>query len=189
MFNSSRPTIPVDLDNLFNHYIVPEENVELLRVPTPQEIKEVIWDMHPLKSPGPNGLPSLFFKCYWPTVESQVMLAVHNFFTEGWLLPQLNHSFITLIPKKVGACNFNHFRPISLCNFVYKIISKLLVSRLRPLLHRIIDPAQAAFVPNRWITENMVLAQEVVHSFKKSKKRKGSVGFKIDFHKAYDSLE
>ena len=117
------------------------------------------------------------------------MLVVQNFFTEGRLLPQLNHTFITLIPKKVGACTSNHFRPISLCNFIYKIISKLLVSRLRPFLHRIIDPAQAAFVPNHWITENVVLAQEVVHSFKKSKKRKESVGFKIDFHKAYDSLE
>jgi hypothetical protein len=60
---------------------------------------------------------------------------------------------------------------------------------MRPLLSKIIDPSQAVFVPHRWITENVVLAQEVVHSFKQMKKKKGSVGFKLDFHKAYDCLE
>lgn len=111
------------------------------------------------------------------------------FFQHGRLLKKLNHTLITLIPKMNGACNFNQFRPISLCNFVYKIISKILVNRLRPLLAKIIDPAQSAFVPKRWITENVVIAQEIVHSFKNTKKKKGFVGFKLDFHKAYDSLE
>ena len=54
---------------------------------------------------------------------------------------------------------------------------------------KVIDPAQSAFVPNRWIVENMVLAQEIVHSFKNGKKKKGLVGFKLDFHKAYNCLE
>ena len=63
------------------------------------------------------------------------------------------------------------------------------MNRLRPLLARIIDPAQGAFVPKRWISKNIVLAQEVVHSFKSTKRRKGYVGFKLDFHKAYDCLE
>ena len=69
------------------------------------------------------------------------------------------------------------------------MISKIIVSRLRPLLSRMIDPAQVAFVPNRWITENVVIAQEVVHSFKKTKKKKGFLGIKIDFQKAYDRME
>jgi hypothetical protein len=105
------------------------------------------------------------------------------------MLPQMNHTFITLIPKKQGTCNFNQFRPISLCNFCYKIISKILVNRLRPLLPKIIEPSQAAFVPGRWITESVVLAQEIMHNFKQSKKKKGNVWLKLDFHKAYDSLE
>ena len=105
------------------------------------------------------------------------------------MLPQMNHTFITLIPKKQGACNFNQFRPISLCNFCYKIISKILVNRLRPLLPKIIEPSQAAFVSGRWISESVVLAQEIVHNLKQSKKKKGNVGLRLDFHKAYDSLE
>jgi hypothetical protein len=145
--------------------------------------------MHPLKAPGPDGFSGIFFKHYWEIVGSQVVTAVQSFFREGWLLSQMNHTFITIIPKKQGANNFNQFRPINLCNFYYKIISKILVNRLRPLLPKIIDPSQAAFVPGRWIGENVVLAQEIVHSFKQSKKKKGNVGFKLDFHKAYDSLE
>ena len=145
--------------------------------------------MNPLKALGPDGFPGLFFKHYWPTVGTQVVEDVQCFFKERWLPRSMNHTFITLIPKKQGACNFNHFRLISLCNFYYKIISKLLVNRLRPLLAKLIDPAQAVFVPSRWIAENIVLAQEIVHSFKNTKKKKGFMGFKLDFHKAYDSLE
>jgi hypothetical protein len=99
------------------------------------------------------------------------------------MLSSLNHTFITLIPKKQGACNFNHFSPISLCNFYYKIIAKIIVNRMRPLLSKIIDPAQTAFVPNRWIAENIVLLQEVIHTFKQTKRKKGYVGFKLNFIK------
>jgi hypothetical protein len=60
---------------------------------------------------------------------------------------------------------------------------------MRPMLSKIIDPSQAAFVPYMWITENVVIAQEVMHSFKQMKRKKGYVGFKLDFHKAYDCLE
>ena len=105
------------------------------------------------------------------------------------MLREFNRTFITLIPKKQGACNFNQFRPISLCNFCYKIISKILVSRLRPLLNKLIDPAQFTFVPNRWITENIILAQEVVHSFKTLKRKKGYIGVKLDFNKAYNRMD
>jgi hypothetical protein len=99
-------------------------------------------------------------------VGDQVIAATQSFFRNNWLLKELNHSFITLIPKKQGAYSFNEFRPISLCNVCYKIISKLLVNRIRPLLNKLIDPAQTAFVPNRRIYENLVVAQEVVHNFK-----------------------
>ncbi len=145
--------------------------------------------MNSHKAPSPDGFPGLFFKKYWDTVGSQVIAAVQSFFRDGCLLKQLNHTFITLIPKRLGACNFNHFKPISLCNFYYKIISKILVLRLRPILPKLIDPSQTAFVPKRWIAENMVLAQEVVHSFNQMKRKKGYVGFKLNFKKAHDSLE
>ena len=79
---------------------------------------------------------------------------------------EVNSSLIVLIPKISNPTPVQHFRPISLCNVVYKIISKLLVAKLRPHLDKIISPAQSAFIPNRWIAENQVIVQEILHSFK-----------------------
>jgi hypothetical protein len=94
----------------------------------------VVLDMNPLKAPGLDGLSGIFFKHYWSTIGCKMVAAVQSFFREGWMLREMNQTMITLIPKNQGACNFNQFRPISLCNFFYKIISKILVNRLRPLL-------------------------------------------------------
>ena len=158
VFQSSSPQVPPDLEGLISPCISANENFELTRILNAEEIKKVVWDMNPLKAPGPDGFPGLFFRRYWDIVGYQVIDVVQSFFREGWLLKQMNHTFITLIPKKQGACNFNHSRPISLCNFYYKIISKILVLRLRLLLAKLIDPSQAAFIPDRWIAENVVLA-------------------------------
>ena len=145
--------------------------------------------MMSLKAPRLDGFPALSYKHYWETVGDQIILATQSLFRSGRILSELYEPFIALIPKKNGSCNFNQFRLISLCNVFYKVISKIIVSRLRHLLLCMIDPAQVAFVPNRWIVENGVIAQEVVHSFKKTKKKKGFLGIKIDFQKAYDRME
>ena len=177
LFQSSQLTITSELDELFSPCISEAENNDLSRVSDFQEVGYVIWSMHPLKASGLVGLPSLFFKHYWPIVGDQIVAAVQSFFRFGSLLPQMNHTFITLIPKRIRACNFNQFRPISLCNFYYKIISKILVNRLRPLFPIIIEPTQTAFVPGRWITENVVLAQEIMHCFSQSKRKKRKCWF------------
>ena len=141
VFQSSNPPIPPNLDNLLEPCIIREENAKLSRIPTFEEVQKVVFEMHPLKALGLDGLPGLFFRHYWSIEGEQVVAAVQSFFHDGWMLKEKNHTFITLIPKVQGACNFNQFRPISLCNVYYKIISKLLVNRLRPLLSKIIDPA------------------------------------------------
>ena len=114
---------------------------------------------------------------------------VQAFFKEGYLLRQLNHTFIRLILKFQGAAKVKHFRPISLCNVCYKIITKIMANRLAPLLGKMISPLQGAFVPGRWIAENVMLAKEVLH-FMRHKQGQGSVaGFKVDMMKAYDHIE
>ena len=122
MFQSNFPLIPQDLEGLMPPCISLKKNIKLVRIPDIEEIKAVIWELNPMKAPGPDGLPGLFFKKYWSIVGSQVVIAIQSFFREGWMLKELNHTFITLIPEKQGASNFNHFRPISLCNFYYKVI-------------------------------------------------------------------
>lgn len=91
-------------------------------------------------SSRPDGLSPLFFKFYWDVIKHKVIDAVQFFFREGYLIKPLNHTFITLIPKKEKPNLVQHFRLISLCNVVYKIITKILSNRLRPVLDKIISP-------------------------------------------------
>ena len=144
--------------------------------------------MHDLKAPGPDGFPALFYKNLWPTVGNDVVKAVTSFFLRGSMPREVNCSLIVLIPKVSNPTSVNHFRPISLCNIIYKIISKLLVDKLRPLLDKLIAPAQSAFIPNRWIAENQIIVQEILHGFKTQKTNPGLMAIKLDLQNAYDKV-
>lgn len=92
-----------------------------------------------------------------------------------------------LIPKEGTPRNITQFRPISLCNVVYKLLTKVLVNRLRPFLDRMISPVQGAFVPGRLASDNVVVAQEILHTIRKRKKG-GGLALKVDIAKAYDTV-
>lgn len=94
-----------------------------------------------------------------------------------------------MIPKVDRALEFKHLRLISLCNKVYKLISKILADRLKSLLYKIISPNQSAFVPGRWIGENVILANEIMHSMKLKKRLRGIIGIKVDMQKPYDKVD
>lgn len=111
-----------------------------------------------------------------------------SFFSSSNMLNELNNTILILIPKTQNSTTFNHFRPISLCNVVYKIVAKLLMARIRPLLPNLISPTQSAFISGRWITENEVVVQEVFHNFKRRKLEVGAMVIKLDLQKAYDKV-
>jgi hypothetical protein len=114
---------------------------------------------------------------------------VKAFFHSGFLLKSLNHTFISLSPKVPTPERLTQFRPISLCNVSYKIISKILVNRLKPLMDSLITPFQNAFIQGRQITDNIILAHEVFEYLKKKRKGKwGFVALKLDMNKAYDRI-
>uniref|UniRef100_A0A803Q029 Reverse transcriptase domain-containing protein n=1 Tax=Cannabis sativa TaxID=3483 RepID=A0A803Q029_CANSA len=118
-----------------------------------------------------------------------VCYAVQEFFVTGEMNKFLNYTYICLIPNRELPDKVDHFRPISLCNFIYKIIAKILAHRLSPLMDGLITPLQSAFILGRWIAESSVLTQELVHKIKRKKGNGGQMALKLDMHKAYDRME
>ena len=108
----------------------------------------------------------------------------------GVMLKDINKTYICLIPKTKNPQKITEFRLISLCNVIYKIISKVLANRLKKVLHGVIDEAQSAFVPGRMITNNVIVAFESMHSINQRRKGKeGLMAIKLDMSKAYDRVE
>ena len=111
------------------------------------------------------------------------------FFHSGSLFKPLNHTFITLIPKISFRDEVSHFRPISLCNVIYKTISKILVNTLKPFMDNLISPFQNAFIKGRNISDNILISHKIMDILRKKKGRKYSFGaLKIDMKKAYDRV-
>ena len=104
------------------------------------EIKEAVFQMRPTKAPRPNGMNALFYQKIWNIVGNDVVNAVLYFLNNGVMLPDLNHTNIVLILKVKNPKKMSKYRPISLCNVVYKIISKVLANRLKQVLPDIISP-------------------------------------------------
>ena len=114
---------------------------------------------------------------------------VKGIFSSDMILEYLNLTLITLIPKCKNPESFNHYRLISLCNTVYKVVSKIVVGRLRSLLPGLVSPYQTAFVPGWKGVDNAIIVQEIIHSMSKKKGRSGCMTIKIDLEKVYDRLE
>lgn len=118
------------------------------------------------------------------------MKAVKHFFAVGSIPDGVNNTIIVLIPKTKDADDLKDFRPISLCNVLYKMIAKCIVNRLRPMLQHLISENQSAFLPGRLISDNALIAFECFHHIQKNKKADDNYcAYKLDLAKAYDRVD
>lgn len=153
-----------------------------------EEINEALFKMPGSKSPGPDGYTVEFFKGAWDIIGEDVTAAVQSFSVKGFLPKGLNSTILTLIPKKEEARMMKDYRPISCCNVLYKVISKIIANRLKSILPQFITLNQSAFIKERLLMENVLLATELVKDY-----HKDSVSLRcamqIDISKAFDSVQ
>ncbi|KAE8680493.1 hypothetical protein F3Y22_tig00111388pilonHSYRG00178 [Hibiscus syriacus] len=124
----------------------------------------------------------------WFTFADSLVSIVNSALNTASFPVELNHTLIALFPKVSPPDSVKHLLPISLCTVTYKLITKVLVNRLRPLLEDLVNPLQASFISGRQATNNILLAREMVHGIKRFKGKNGLVAMKIDLEKAYDRV-
>jgi hypothetical protein len=138
------------------------------------------------KAPAPDGFTVEFFKACWEVVKHDIYGVVEDSKQSTSILKSLNATMITLIPKENEARTSDCYRPIDLCNVVYKIISKVIANRLKPILPTLISQEQAGFVEGRKIVDNIIHAHEIIHTLKSQ--RRGGMIIQLDLAKAYDKI-
>ncbi|XP_071921800.1 uncharacterized protein [Coffea arabica] len=176
-----------DLRHLIPSIISEEDNEKLEEVPSIEEVYRVVRSMDGDSAAGPDGFTGKFLTFAWEVVAQDVYNAILSFFCGAELPRFITSTSIVLIPKMPNPQDFSQFRPISLCNFFNKLLSRILADRIAYVLPKIISPQQTGFVKGRNITDNFLLAQEIVSGIGK-KNRGGNVVMKLDMSKAYDRV-
>ena len=151
--------------------VIDEMNRWLVRDIKDEEVKLVVFQLGAYKATGPDGYNGFFYQKYWETIKGDVIKVVQYYFRNRRLLREINMTYIILIPKIKAPKGVAQFRPISLCNFAYKAISKVIVNRLKPLLGELITENQSAFVAKRKINDKYSDSSRSVSLFKVEEER------------------
>ncbi|GKA93469.1 RNA-directed DNA polymerase, eukaryota [Tanacetum coccineum] len=171
---------------IFPNRLNPEQASDLESPVTRDEIRNAVWSCGENKSPGPDGFTFEFFRKFWNVIGSDFCIAVEWFFDRGSFAIGCNSSFIALIPKILDPKCVSDYRPISLIGSLYKVVTKILATRLSVVISGLISEVQTAFLPNRQILDGPFIISEILSWCKQ--KRQQAMIFKVDFAKAYDSI-
>ena len=125
-----------------------DEATKLVVLISDEEIASALWSLKAFKASGPAGLHVGFFQHFWLLVGESVRKEVKQVFISQTMPEYLNRTLITLIPKCNTLESLSNYRQISLCNTVYKIVTKVIMARIRPMLSNLVSPYQMAFVPS-----------------------------------------
>ncbi|XP_071704100.1 uncharacterized protein [Rutidosis leptorrhynchoides] len=148
-----------DPESLFTKQIGTDKAADIIRMVSDQEVKSAMFGIGESKSPGPDGYSSVFFKRAWNVIGEDVCIPIRDFFNNGRLLSELNHTLIILIPKSI--CQLS--------------------------LEDVVNLNQSAFILGRRITENILLTQEIIKNYHRDKGVR-RCAFKVDIQKAYDTV-
>ncbi|WJX23528.1 hypothetical protein P8452_12731 [Trifolium repens] len=176
--------------SLIQQRVTDEDNARLTSPILKEEIYNALMQMHPDKSPGPDGFNPAFYQHFWHLCGDDIFAAVKTWLDRGFFPTSLNETNICLIPKCDNPNSMKDLRPIALCNVLYKLVSKLLANRLKGCIANCISEEQSAFVEGRSILDNALIAMEVIHSLKRrTRGSKGELALKIDISKAFDKVD
>ena len=190
LFSTTHPMEFSELLQALQPKVTVEMNRMLGKVFTEDEVRRAMKQMYPLKAPGPDGMPPLFYQHFWPNIGEVVTKTILDFLNNGLSPPNFNETHIVLIPKIKEPKRVSDYRPISLCNVVFIITSKVITNRLKKILPSIINDTQSAFVHGRLITDNVLVAFEAMHHINQKRSgQKGEMALKLDMSKAYDRVE
>lgn len=139
------------------------------------------------KCPGPDGFTAEFYIAAWGTIGNDVIAGILHFFDTLHLPRIINSTAIALVPKTDCPSHIIDFRPISCCNTIYKCISRLLASRLQKILPSYISKNQTAFIKQRSIGDNVMLAQAICRDYHRDSGIP-RCALKLDMHKAFDTM-
>jgi hypothetical protein len=190
LYTTDSNVSPDGLIQNFDQRISDDDNRDLCKEFTDDEISAALFQIRPLKAPRPDGFPVRFFQRNLLLRKLGIIRGVKKLFEMGQMPLPMNEIAIILIPKKIELELLKDFRPISLCNVIYKVVAKCLVNMLRPLLHDIIEPTQSAFTPSRMITNNALIAFECLHALRNGNQKCKKFGaYKLDLTKAYNRVD
>ncbi|CAM8924063.1 unnamed protein product [Rhodiola kirilowii] len=176
--------------NVVPRRVSDDMNRSLMEPYTVAEIRAALFQMHPTKAPGWDGFSALFYQRFWSIVKDDLCKEILSFLNGGELDRTWNETLLILVPKKKDAACVGEYRPISLCSVAVKIITKVLANRLKPHLPEIISPFQSAFIKGRLISDNILIAHEIVNAIRhKRQQQDGYLSLKLDMSKAFDRME
>ncbi|XP_070008763.1 uncharacterized protein [Nicotiana sylvestris] len=165
-----------------------EQNAELIKQPTKEEVKVAVLGLNGDSAGGTDGMTGKFYHSCWDIIGHDLYDMVRDFFNGHELPKCVTHTNLVLLPKKKEVTTFSDLRPISLSNFSNKVISRVVHQRLVKFLPSLISEEQSGFVKGRNIVENILLTQDIVTDIRLRTKAGPNVILKLDMTKAYDRL-
>ena len=190
LYTTSLPSHISEVINTIPTRVTSKMNQNLIKEFTKEEVVAALQQMHPTKASCPYGMSAIFFQKYWDIVGNDVTNMALNVLNSNMSMVENNRTNIALIPKINNPTKMTKFRPISLSNVIYKIISKILANRLKTILPQIISENQSAFLSKHLITDNVLVAFELMHYVDHKRDEKDCfMVVKLDMSKAYDRVE